>query len=141
MKKTIKRKHHHFSKWEEHKHGMWNVITGKKKDDLLIKAIEFTGNAELYGKYMMRVATEWKHSCDENLSNKSLNRQAWIGHAACCLAIGCPESITREAWHHLSQEQQDRANKKADEAILFWETNRNTPGGESCPSGQLELMF
>jgi hypothetical protein len=52
-----------------------------------------------------------------------MNRQAYIGHAAACIAIGSPEYITRLAWHQLTNDQQDKANNKADIAIKTWEEN------------------
>jgi len=100
---------------------MWRVIHGAEAEEYLQKAITFTGNAELYGEWMMKVIDEWPKSCEHNLTCGGMNRQAWIGHAACCLAIGCPEEITRLAWHHLTEKQQDAANAKADAAILEWE--------------------
>jgi len=36
------------------------------------------------------------------------------------LAIQCPEYIVRQAWGMLSQEQQEKANQKADQAISAW---------------------
>lgn len=83
--------------------------------------IAFTGNAELYGEWMRRVADEWPFSCEHNLT-KSGDKRPWIGHAAVARAIGCPEDIVREAWGHLSTEQQDAANQKATEAIAYWRT-------------------
>lgn len=100
---------------------MWRNVYGVERQEYLEKAIQFTGNARLYGKWMLTVIKQWTYSCLENLSNTSINRQAWIGHAACCLAIGCPEDITRLAWHQLTQRQQDDANIQADIAIANWE--------------------
>lgn len=139
----IKRIYHPYSMWEEYKAGMWRAIApGPERNEYLIKAIEFTGNAELYGKYMMKVADEWHYSCEHNLSCENMNRQAWIGHAATCLAIGCPEDITREAWHQLTQTQQDEANIKADEAISYWENKHlSRKVGMKCQSVQLEFQF
>jgi hypothetical protein len=37
------------------------------------------------------------------------------------MAIQCPEDIVREAWGHLTQEQQDNANQQAQQAIEYWE--------------------
>jgi hypothetical protein len=108
---------------EEHKHGMWKTILGAERERLLAQAIEFTGNAQRYGTYMMRVVREWRYSCEHNLTCSDMNRQAWVGHAACCLALGCPEDITRCAWHCLTQQQQDEANAQADKAIQFFENN------------------
>ena len=87
-------------------------------------AIEFTGDAELYGSYMLRVTQEWPNSCEHNLTDRSQNRRAWIGHAAVALAIQCPEDIVRSAWSRLSEKQQIDANAQADAAIRSWECQR-----------------
>lgn len=108
--------------WEDYHNGMWRYTTEPRRSELLHKAIEFTGNAKLYGKWMKIAVNKWIYACAHNLSNITINRQAWIGHAACCLAIGCPEDITRLAWHHLTQKQQDDANEQADIAIELWES-------------------
>jgi hypothetical protein len=98
---------------------MWG--SSKDRDSYLKVAIEFTGNHKLYGNHMKNVIREWKHSCEHNLSNTTQNRRAWIGHAACAFAFACPEDIVREAWKHLTEQQQFDANRMADIAILEWE--------------------
>lgn len=122
MKKSrrmkLKRIYHHVHAWEEVRHGMWDDVEDRKAH--LAKAIAFTGNAKLYGSYMMRVIIEWPISCENALTDSALNQRAWIGHAACALAIGCPEDVTREAWGHLTDEQRFLANKEADRAIRCW---------------------
>jgi len=122
--------------WEDYKNGMWRKITNEERQDYLLKAISFTGNTELYGSWMLKVIEEWPYTCEQNLTDNAINQQAFIGHCACCLAIGCPEDITREAWWHLTQEQQDKANLKADYAIFKWKSNHI-----KCLKNQLELMF
>lgn len=117
--KQSDRIYHPYWVWEEVEFNMWGKV--KNKEELLKKAIEFTGNAELYGKYMMQVAKEWTNSCEHNLTNKEQNRKAWIGHAACALAFRCPEGIVREAWGYLTEEQQVAANQAAQNAIEWWE--------------------
>lgn len=117
----MKRIFHHYELWEDFQAGMWGSVSGNEKIDLLRKAIEFTGNAELYGEFMLRVIVEWPYACEHNLTDLNQNRKAWIGHAATCLAIDCPEDITRLAWAQLTQQQQDEANEKADQAIKKWE--------------------
>ena len=103
--------------WEEVPANMWGDVTHRKT--WLKIAIAFTGNAELYGEWMLKVAKRWKYSCEHNLT-KPGDKRPWMGHAAVALAIGCPEDIVREAWGHLDQSQQDAANKKAFEAIEYW---------------------
>lgn len=116
----MKRIYHPYWKWEDYLDGMWRVVP-KPEDDLLFpKAVEFTGNAELYGSFMLRVAQEWPIACEQNLTNEGMNRLAWIGHAACSMAIHCPEYITRRAWSSLKQRQRDDANAKAQYAVEMW---------------------
>lgn len=117
----MKRIYHHYKKWEEVPAGMWESVPSSEARSLLKKAVEFTGNAKLYGSYMRRVINEWPISCEHNLTDVSQNRKAWIGHAATALAIGCPEHITRQAWGFLNQTQQDDANAEAADAIRLWE--------------------
>lgn len=116
----MKRIWHPYDEWEDFQNGMWREVSQRDRADLLPKAIVFTGDADLYGSAMLRVIEEWPISCEQNLTDTGQNRRAWIGHAACALAIGCPEYITREAWGHLTQDQRDRANAKADYAIRRW---------------------
>ncbi len=104
---------------------MWSKMPSQLEGDMIKKAIEFTGNAELYGSWMIKVLSAWPLSCEHNLSNEDQNRLAWIGHAATTLAIGSPEYITRKAWGFLSQTQQDEANQKARDAVAMWCNERN----------------
>ena len=105
--------------WEEVEHNMWGFVDNR--NEWLEKAIKFTGDHDLYGTYMRKVAEQWRYSCEHNLTKISTNRKAWIGHAAVALAIQCPEDIVREAWGHLTKEQQDAANLQAQNAIEYWE--------------------
>lgn len=128
----MKKLWHHYLKWEDYKAGMYRTVNGQDKKDLLKIAIEFTGNADQYGKAMLKVIHLWPISCEQNLTSTGSNRQAWIGHAAACLELGLPEDITREAWGYLSEQQQDEANKKADEAISLWEGYHEAKNFKVC---------
>lgn len=110
---------HPYWTWEETSNNMWGDVDNKK--EWLDKAIKFTGDHVLYGSWMLKVAENWKYSCEHNLTKTDINKKAWIGHAAVAMAIQCPEDIVREAWGHLTQRQQDLANMKAQEAIDHWE--------------------
>ena len=106
-----------FWKLEEVPHNMWGDASHRKTWREIAAA--FTGNAELYGEWMMRVAKEWQNSCMHNLT-KAGDKRAWMGHAAVAMALRCPEDIVREAWADLSDEQREKANKKATDAIKHW---------------------
>jgi hypothetical protein len=105
--------------WEEVPANMWGEVANRRL--YLQRAVIFTGNHRLYGRYMRRVTREWPNSCINALTDYNLNRKAWIGHAACALALRCPEDITRQAWGLLTDEQRTLANRQADRAICAWE--------------------
>jgi len=106
-----------FTEWEEVPHNMWGDYPCRSTwRDI---ATSFTGDATLYGQWMRRVVDEWPVSCAHNLT-KPGDKRAWIGHAAVAMAIKCPEDIVREAWGLLTEEQRERANAKAAEAIAYW---------------------
>jgi len=102
---------------EEVKHNMWGDVSHRKT--WLEIAIAFTGNHELYGEWMLKVADQWEYSCQHNLT-KSGDKRPWIGHAAVALAMGCPEDVVRQAWAFLTEDQQAKANQKATDAIEYW---------------------
>ena len=127
---AIKQIFHPYEKWEDYKNGMWRKVIPSEEADFLTKAIAFTGDHILYGSWMMKVIVAWPIACEHNLSDCSINREAWVGHAAVSLAIDCPEYITRQAWWKLTEKQQNDANDQADRAIRQWEINhikRNAP--------------
>lgn len=117
-KMKLKRVWQPIDKWEEIEANMWGDVEDKKA--MLEKAIKFTGNHKMYGLYMMKVVMLWRHSCENAFTDSTLNHRAWVGHAACAMALGCPEDITRKAWGHLTDEQQLLANQEAERAISVW---------------------
>ena len=119
MTTKIPRVYHPWTLWEEVNFNMWGSVANRQ--EAIAQAIEFTGNAKLYGSFMQRVIKEWPISCENALTDYSLNRKAWLGHAAVALALRLPEDVTRAAWAELSYEQQLLANKEASRAIQAWE--------------------
>lgn len=103
---------------------MWRKIEKHEEEEYLKIAVEFTGNHVLYGEAMLNVVNDWKYSCENFLTNKGINRRAWIGHAACSLAKNLPEYIVRQAWGMLTEQQRYLANLAADRAISVFESKR-----------------
>lgn len=116
---------HPYWTWEDI--GMWRKASKKEEKLLIQKAIEFTGNTELYGEWMLKVIEQYEYACQHNLTDSSINQRAWIGHAACHMAIDAPEYITRHAWGFLTDKQQLEANCKADFAINLWNFQNEKP--------------
>jgi len=116
----IKKIYHHYKKWEEHKSGMWKSPTKQEVEILLPEIVKFTSNHIEYGIAMLEVIKKWKYSCEDKLTDKNLNRRAWLGHAACCNKFGWKESVVRMAWKQLTNNQRLLANLEADKAINIY---------------------
>jgi len=112
---------HPYTEWEDWKSGMWRKETSEYELKEMQNIIDFTGDNLRYGKSMLRVINEWPVICENNLSNISINRKAWIGHAACCIEMKYPEYLVRQAWRQLSEKQRELANKQAEIIIKAWE--------------------
>lgn len=121
---NIKRIYHPYWKWECYKNGMWRKETKEYELKNLDEIIKFTSDHLLYGKAMLKAVDLWKYSCDNFLSNVSLNRKAYIGHAGCCIERLYPEYLVRMAWGELTESQRLLANKEAEKAIKIWEQNK-----------------
>lgn len=107
--------------WEDWINGMW----AKGSPDQLQKAIDFTGDHIRYGQAMGEVIEAWPRTMSNSLTNKSINRRAFLGYCAVCFKLGIPESITRQAWFMLTDQQRFDADAVAEKYIKSYERKNN----------------
>lgn len=119
---------HTHDKWECHKAGFY----ASKKEGLTSEQCQnmfadFLQDDDKFREALEAITTQWKHSCEHYLTNKAMNRIAWLGQAAMCYATGVP-SVFCSGFNLLTQEQQDRANETALEYLNKWliANNRQT---------------
>ncbi len=117
----MRRIYHHYEKLEEYHAGMWRNVPAEHRSFYVQRAAELMRDTARFKKAMVAATEWWKYSCEHNLTAKSMNRRAWLGHAGNCIAVDSPEDLTRLAWHTLNTEQQILADAAADEAIAVWE--------------------
>lgn len=106
-----------YYEWEDWINGMWN----KGNETQLKQAIDFTGDYILYGSAMGEVIKAWPRTMLNSLTNKNINRRAFLGHCAVCFKLHIPESITRQAWGLLTNQQRFDADLMAEKHIKQWE--------------------
>ena len=116
----MKQVFYHYTKWEDFQHGMYDEIKDGRNERVQ-KAVELLSNTELLYENMKKVTNEWKYATEQNLTNASINYQAFLGQTACNIYGGIKEDETREAWGLLSNEQRYNANKVADKVYYEWE--------------------
>lgn len=110
-----------YTKWECYKNGMWSKVDVSSEQKMLQIAIDFTSDHVSYGSAMREVVFAWENSMINFLTNKSINRRAYLGHCAVSFKLGIPEYIVRMAWKHLTPKQQQLADLVAEKTIKEWE--------------------
>ena len=116
----IKQKFHHFAKWEDYKNGLFDRSV-ENALDMINASMELLANQEEFYKQASKMVREWENSAEHNLTDRSQNRQAWIGQATCCYVHKAPDFITKVAWQQMCNSNRTEANKTADEVIREWE--------------------
>jgi len=114
------RKFHTFDKWECHKAGFYaSKKDGMTADECKQAYAEFLRDSERFRDAANGVINLWHNSCEHYLTNKAMNRIAWIGQAAMCYATGVP-SVFCSGFSLLTEQEQEAANKVALEVLNKW---------------------
>jgi ParB-like chromosome segregation protein Spo0J len=114
---------HTYDKWECHKAGFYkSKKAGFTNEQCENEYIRILSDINLFSKILEKIIVEWKYSCEHYLTNKSMNRIAWLGQAAVCYESGVPSTYSG-AWFKLSEEQQANANKVAHIYLNKWLNN------------------
>lgn len=115
---------HPYTEWEDYKNGMYSDKQVEHPLSMKINAKKMLTSPHLFEKTLKNVLEKWPISSDNMLSNKNMNRRAWLGCAACSYYYGIPENITKSVFSSLSEINQGKANKIADKIIKYYE-NKN----------------
>ena len=82
---------HTYDKWECHKAGFYkSKKEGWTNEQCEQKFVEILSDSNLFSSILEKIIVEWKYSCEHYLSNKSMNRIAWLGQAAVCYHSSIP---------------------------------------------------
>lgn len=112
---------HPYENWEDFKHGMYRMPGTQDSTHSVVLSKGLLQCPAQFYLVAFQMIQDWTIAAETNLSNRSRNRQAWIGQASCCFNHNASESQTKEAWWMLTDEQRQAANDVADEIIAVWE--------------------
>jgi len=93
---------------------------GFSADSALAAYTEFLGDLPRFEHALKRVIREWPVSCEQFLSNASINRIAWLGQASMCIDTGVPSKF-RAGFSALDPSGQKYANAMADRFLRMWQ--------------------
>jgi ParB-like chromosome segregation protein Spo0J len=121
------RRFYTFDKWECHKAGFYkSTKDGMTAQQCREAYADFLRDGERFSDALQHVTKEWKHSCGHYLTNKSMNRIAWLGQAAVCYATGVP-SVFCSGFNLLSDSEKEAANMIAFEWLNRWLVENGIP--------------
>jgi ParB-like chromosome segregation protein Spo0J len=111
---------HTYDKWECAKAGFYaSTKDGMTSEQCQRVFAEFLKDTDLFAETLQKVITEWKHSCEHYLTNRAMNRIAWLGQASVCYAKGIPSQFS-SGWSLLTPDEQEKANEVALEYLNKW---------------------
>ncbi len=115
-----------YTLWEDYLNGMYEPYNSANEENYVSLAVLLLTDCNLFLNTCNLILINWPISSKVNLTNKSCNRKAWLGHAACNYKYKIPEVCTRIAWSKLSEEQKERANEVAIQVIKSFEEKYET---------------
>jgi len=111
---------HTYEKWECHKAGFYKSVHDKlSHTECENEFIRILSDTELFEDLLKKIIVEWKYSCEHYLTNKAMNRIAWLGQAAVCYYSGVPARYS-SAWFDIPEELRIKANEVALKYLNIW---------------------
>jgi len=121
---------HTFDKWECHKAGFYkSTKEGMSHEECKEEFKRIISDQNLFADILEKLIVEWKYSCEHYLTNKSMNRIAWLGQSAVCYHSGIPSRYAN-AWFDIDEKTRKEADKTALKYLNIW-CNRNGFSDES----------
>jgi len=105
---------HTYDKWECQNIGFYKKTPpdGMTKDECRQVYVDVLTNIPKFEESLNYIINNWKYSCEHYLTNFAMNRIAYLGQAAVCLATGVPSEF-RSGYFLLTESQQLEADKSA----------------------------
>lgn len=125
----MKRIYHTWDEWECYPAGFYESRPANKNlsdDDCREIYRSLLSDTERFEEAAERVIREWPNSTEHYLSNERMNRVAWIGQAALCLAEGIPSRF-RGGYMKLTPDEREAADAVALKVLNRWLEARGEP--------------
>lgn len=116
---------HPYLIWEDFQNGMYEIPSKEREPELIERAISVLSDAQIFRAACNSVIINWPICTENNLTNPTCNRKAWLGQAACNILHSVPEICTRLAWGMLTEQQREIANDVAKSIIDKYEAENS----------------
>ncbi len=110
---------HPWDKWEDYRHGFYGGLEYPKDNTLELYA-SLLKDLPKFESALKTIISEWKYSCEHNLTNESMNRIAYLGQASCALVYNVPHNVSMGGYNLLTPEEQAAADAMAKKYLDLW---------------------
>lgn len=123
--RKIKQIWHPYWNWECFHAGMYSNSSSIDMDAGREMYRQFLADIERFTLAMYRVILLWPISCEQFLTNPTMNRIAWLGQSSMCIETGVPRKF-KSGFMLLAPQQQNAANAAAEKVLIEWIESQNT---------------
>ena len=111
---------HTYEKWECVAYNFYGTCKeGMKKEECEKTYADFLRDTDKFAETLIKLTSEWIHSCEHYLTNKAMNRIAWLGQASLAYALQIPSKFCG-GFNLLTNEEQNTANETALKYLNIW---------------------
>lgn len=121
----MKRIFHSWDKWEDYRHNFHGGVGVYQKDNTLELYASLLKDLTKFEAALKIIISEWKYSCEHNLTNDSMNRVAYLGQASCALVYNVPSSVSMGGYNLLTNEEKSAADAMAKKYLDLWLEKNN----------------
>lgn len=107
-----------YENWECFQAGLYRTQC-EAWPDAMVTAHQLLSSADIE-ETMIHVVQTWRVSREHYFKQSESTWRPWMGHAACCFEIGCPNWVTKKAWHLLTADEQYQADSIARKVHGEW---------------------
>lgn len=108
----------HYENWECWQNGLYRPGSNEY---LINQSANLLSSPNLFVSEMLKMAESWPNTTRQHLTNKNINRRAFLGRATSCFYCGANIDCVRIAWASLSEQQKLKANEAADKFVFLFE--------------------
>lgn len=115
----MNRIYHPWNLWEDYRHGFHGGMDYPKDNTLELYA-SLLRDLPKFEAALQTITSEWKYSCEHNLTNEAMNRVAYLGQASCALVYNVPHNVSMGGYNLLTPEEQKAADAMAQKYLDKW---------------------
>lgn len=117
---------HPWHLWEDYKHNFYGGVSDDfPRDKTLELYASLLKDLPRFEAALKTITSEWKYSCEHNLTHEGMNRVAWLGQASCALVYRVPHSMSMSGYNLLTDEEKAAADAMAQKYLDLWLKGHN----------------